>query len=198
MRFKEFILNESQAYLAQKVGDILTAAQELRDDSKNMGSRDLVRFSERIVNQIRRVLHSNWPREEKKHLITLQKVGVALMKSIEDKDDLSGTISGSTEALEKLVSDLGVPIHKMATTDAAPETESKTGTDSAVQTQSPQNKNTQAQTQPQDATPDQAAPPQNPQDMERSEPVGPPGGMSAQDLYTPPLGGNSGSRLDAF
>ena len=198
MRFKEFILNESQAYLAQKVGDILTAAQELRDDSKNMGSRDLFRFSERIVNQISRVLHSNWPREEKKHLITLQKVGVALMKSIEDKDDLSGTISGSTEALEKLVSDLGVPIHKMATTDAAPETESKTGTDSAVQTQSPQNKNTQAQTQPQDATPDQAAPPQNPQDMERSEPVGPPGGMSAQDLYTPPLGGNSGSRLDAF
>ena len=198
MRFKEFILNESQAYLAQKVGDILTAAQELRDDSKNMGSRDLVRFSERIVNQIRRVLHSNWPREEKKHLITLQKVGVALMKSIEDKDDLSGTISGSTEALEKLVSDLGVPINKMATTDAAPETESKTGTDSAMQTQSPQNKNTQAQTQPQDANPDQSASPQNPQDMERSEPVGPPGGMSAQDLYTPPLGGNSGSRLDAF
>ena len=121
MRFKHFLLNESQAYLGQKVGDILTAAQELRDDSNNMGTRDLTRFAERIVNQIRRILHSNWPREEKKHLLTLQKVGVALMKAIEDKDDLPGTISGSATTLEKLVAKLGVPIHKLATTDKAPE-----------------------------------------------------------------------------
>jgi len=112
MRFKQFLLNESQAYLGQKVGDILTAAQELRDDANNMGTRDLTRFSERIVNQIRRILHSNWPREEKKHLLTLQKVGVALMKSIEEKDDLPGTIAGCATSLEKLVANLGVPIHK--------------------------------------------------------------------------------------
>ena len=56
MRFKEFLLVEQRAYLGQKIGDILTATQELRDDSKHMGTRDLTRFSEKIVNQIRRIL----------------------------------------------------------------------------------------------------------------------------------------------
>lgn len=73
MRFKQFLLNENKAYLGQKVGDILTAVKEINDDSKTMGSRDLVRFSERVVNQIRRILHSNWSKEEKKFLLTCKK-----------------------------------------------------------------------------------------------------------------------------
>ena len=177
MRFKEFLLNEQQAYLGQKVGDILTAAQELRDDAKNMGTRDLTRFSERIVNQIRRILHSNWPREEKKHLASLQKVGVAIMKSIEDKDDLPGTISGAAGVLEKLVADLGVPIHKLATTD---KTESEP--DDAEGTDKPAN---------------QSTPPPKSSTIDKAGPVPPPAGGTGQDLATPPLGGSSGP-LDAF
>jgi len=176
MRFKQFILNEAQAYLGQKVGDILTATHELRDDSKNMGTRDLTRFSERIVNQIRRILHSNWPREEKKHLLTLQKVGVALMKSIEDKDDLPGTIAGAAGTLEKLVADLGVPIHKLATTDKAPEQDDETGTD-----------------KPQD----QSTPPPTSSTIDKAGPVPPPTGGTGQDLAAKPLGGSSGP-MDAF
>lgn len=187
IRFKEFILNESQAYLGQKVGDILTAIQELKDDSANMGSRDLIRFSERIVNQIRRVLHSNWPREEKKHLSVLQKVGVALMKAIEEKDDLQGVISGSTATLEKLVSDLGVPIHKLAVTDNAPEKD-----DQNVN----QSEKSQV-TQPPPPAPDQSVPPTEPKTIDQNGPETPPTGGTGQDMYSPPLGGNSGP-LGAF
>jgi hypothetical protein len=55
LSFKSFLINETQVYLAQKVGDILAAVQELRDDSQNMGTRDLTNYSMRIVNLIRRV-----------------------------------------------------------------------------------------------------------------------------------------------
>lgn len=172
--FKYFLLNESKAYLGQKVGDILTAVQELRDDSANMGTRDLTRFSERIVNQIRRILHSNWPREEKKHLVTLQKVGVALMKAIEEKSDLPGAIAGSASTLEKLVANLGIPIHKLATTDEAPQEDAK-GVSSTPQ--------------------DQSVPPPQPQTLNAAPPTTPP----TPSLTGPPLGGTPNSpNLDAF
>lgn len=187
IRFKQFILNESQAYLGQKVGDILTAVQELNDDAPNMGARDLVRFSERIVNQIRRVLHSQWPREDKKHLAVLQKVGVALMKAIEEKDDLTGVISGSSSLLEKLVGDLGVPIHKLANTDAA-ESKDSQGTNRSEKSQI---------TQPSPPPPDQTQPPQTPQTIDQTVPETPPTGGTGMDMYSPPLGGSSGP-LGAF
>ena len=178
MRFKQFLLNEQQVYLAQKVGDILTATQELRDDARHMGTRDLTRFSERIVNQIRRILHSNWPREEKKYLKTLQKIGVAIMRSIDEKDDLPGTIGGAAAELEKLVGDLGMPIHKLATTDRAdvrPEDDGGT---------SKPEKN-------------QSTPPPKARTIDNAGPVPPPTGGTGQNLYAPPLGGSSGP-LDAF
>lgn len=176
MRFKQFILNESNAYLGQKVGDILTASQELSDDSKNMGTRDLIRFSERIVNQIRRILHSNWPKEEKKHLLTLQKVGVALMKAIEDKDDLPGTIAGTVGILEKLVGKLGVPINKLGVNDQTPPDDDQ-GTAKSV---------------------DQSTPPPNSATIDQSGPVPPPTGGTGQDLYAKPLGGNGSPSFDGF
>lgn len=114
MRFKEFLINENQSYLAQKIGDILTASQELRDDVKNMGGRDVIRFTERIINQIRRILHSNWTKEELKTLKVLQKIGVSLSKGIEEKDNLPEIISTTTSLLEKLSADLGQPINKIA------------------------------------------------------------------------------------
>jgi hypothetical protein len=178
MKFKQFLLNESKAYLGQKVGDILTAVQELNNDAANMGTRDLIRFSERIVNQIRRILHSDWPKEETKYLTTLQKVGVALMRSIEEKDDLPGTIAGSSSVLEKLVANLGTPINKFATTDSPPQEDNKNTASSQGQK-------------------DQSAPPPSPKTIDNAGPVSPPAGGTGQDLYSPPLGGNSGP-MDAF
>ena len=170
LSFKSFLLNENRAYLGQKVGDILTAAHELRDDAKNMGTRDLTRFSERIVNQIRRILHSHWPREEHKNLEALQKVGVAIMKAIEEKDDLPGVISGACSELEKVSSKLGVPINKFAKPDKAEPSESPKGISGPVKDVA-------------GAVPNNAPPPNN------STPPAP--------ETAPPLAGNGG-QLTAF
>jgi hypothetical protein len=117
MDFKEFLLNEQRAYLGQKVGDILTALHDLRDEAKSMGSRSLVKYSEKVVNQIRRILHQHWPREENKHLKVLQKVAVSLMKAIEENDDLEGVVASAASEMEKLSGKLGVPIHQLGTPD---------------------------------------------------------------------------------
>jgi hypothetical protein len=138
MEFKEFLLNENKSYLAQKIGDILTASQELRDDVKNMGSRDIIRFTERIINQIRRILHSNWTKEELKTLKGLQKIGVSLSKGIEEKDNLPEVISGATALLEKLSSDMGQPINKIASNQ---EDETQQDDTTTSTTESPNNGN---------------------------------------------------------
>lgn len=117
MRYKEFLLNENQAYLGQKVGDILTSAHDLKDEGKNMGSRDLMKFSEKLVSEIKRVLHSSWPKECTKYLKSLQKVGVGIMKCIDEKGDLYQTILSACAELEKTSKALGVPINKFASPD---------------------------------------------------------------------------------
>ena len=167
-----FILNENKIYLTQKIGDILTAVKELNDDSKNMGTRDLVRFSERIVNNIRRILHSNWSKEEKKYLLSLQKVGVAIMKAIEEKDDLPGIISSSASSLQKLVTDLGLPINKLATSDR-----------NAIKT-------TDGTEKPEKKIPEQK-PVAPTGDQNQTMPVNPPTDPTMQ-ANTPPLGGETG------
>lgn len=164
MEFKNFLLFEDRMYLTQRVGDILTALKELDSDSKNMGTRDLVRFSERIVNNVRRILHSNWSKEEQKFLLVLQKVAVAVMKAIEEKDDLPTTISSSCNTLQKLVKDLGLPINKLAVPDHAT-AEVKGGTE----------------------TPEKKADIPEPQ----VSPINPPADPNLQP-NVPPLGGNTG------
>lgn len=128
--FKDYILLENRVYLGSKMGDILTALQELRDDAKGMGSRSLVRYSEKIVNQIRRVLHTHWPKDELKFLKPLQKIGVAMMKAIEEREGLEGIIAGGAGELEKVLSKMGVPINKIgANTSDDPDTEDKATSD---------------------------------------------------------------------
>jgi len=140
MDFKEFLLLEQRAYLGQKVGDILTAIHDLRDDAKSMGSRNLIKYSEKVVNQIRRILHQHWPREEIKHLKVLQKVAVALMKAIDEKDDLPGVVSSVAQELEKLSGKLGVPIHQLGTPDKRSEgpEDDKQGTAPPPEKESPE------------------------------------------------------------
>jgi hypothetical protein len=189
LSFKSFLINETQVYLAQKVGDILAAIQELRDDSQNMGTRDLTNYSMRIVNLIRRVLHSSWPKEERNNLITLQKVGVALMKAIDEKSDLPATISAVAGTLEKLVADLGVPINKLNPTES-PENQSK-----EEKSTSP-TENQPPQPEPAPGPANDKMPP-DPQQMASAGQITPPVGGTGQDMAAPPLGGSTGP-LDAF
>lgn len=182
--FKDFLMLENRVYLGSKMGDILTALQELRDDAKSMGSRSLLRYSEKIVNQIRRVLHTHWPKDEHKYLVPLQKVGVALMKAIEERDNLEEVIAGSAGEVEKLLSKMGVPINKIGATTAD---DPNDNSDNA--TTSPEQNSPTGGKQPAAPTPDAAAaaaaaapaPDADPLDPNIGAAPPPPGG-------TPPVG----------
>ena len=114
MEFKKFILNENKVYLGEKIGDILSALHNLKEVSPNLGNKQISNMAERIVDQIRRILHSDWP-GNKKSLLKLQKIGTSIMKSVKEKQDLLETIEGATQEMEQLSAELGVPVNVAAT-----------------------------------------------------------------------------------
>ena len=113
MNFKKYILNENKNYLAEKLSDILTSLQELDQHAGSMGSRHLLNNSEKIVSQLRRILHTKWGRGETESLKRLQKCGVAIMKSIEEKDDILPIIRSCVKEIESMLSDMDAPINKL-------------------------------------------------------------------------------------
>lgn len=114
IKFKNFLINENKYYLGQKVGDLLTALQSLSEDAPNLGNRALIRSSQGIVNQIRRILHGRWEDEDVNSLKELQKVGVALCKAIDTKDDIAAVVASSVDILEKITQDMEVPVNDLA------------------------------------------------------------------------------------
>jgi hypothetical protein len=114
MKFKYFLLNENKTFLASRIGDILNALQDLSDNYKNMGSRIVIRNAQAIVDQIRRILHTKWPDSEKNNLENLQACGVAIMKCIEEKDDLEMVLSACVDTLNKSVENMETPINNIA------------------------------------------------------------------------------------
>lgn len=102
MDFKQFVLHEDKAYLAQRISDVLSAVQDLNDSADNMGARHLVSNAEAIVNQIRRVVHTHWPEEDQPKLLVLQRCGVAIMRAIEEKDDLQAVLKSCQGNLEEI------------------------------------------------------------------------------------------------
>lgn len=105
MRFKQYLLEESDKHLDQRLSDILSAIQDLNDSSENMGARHLVSNAQNIVNQIRRVIHTHWSEREEQRLKTLQKCGVAIMRAIEEKDDLESVLKSCQANLEDISGD---------------------------------------------------------------------------------------------
>jgi len=73
IKFKDFLLNESKVQLGRRISDILNAMQDLTQNTKSMGTRQVNKNSEKIVNQIRRILHTNWPKVKEDNLKPLQK-----------------------------------------------------------------------------------------------------------------------------
>ena len=186
------------SYLAQKVGDILTALHELRDDAQNMGARDLTQYSQQIVNQIRRLLHSSWPKEDRLHLVTLQKAAVALMVAIDKKSDLPGTIQAVSTVVEKLVEDLGVPISKLTPTDKAQSSpEDNKGVGKPEKSSQKQKSDQKASSETPDKNVASEKAPEQPENIDTTPTTTPPTGSTGQDLAAPPLGGSAGG-LDAF
>lgn len=116
--FKSYLLNEEKNYLGHRVGDILTSTQDLQNDMPNMGERHLTRVAETIVNQIRKILHSQWSVKNQQHLKQLQKIAVAVQKTIDDKGDLREIIPAATKALQSLSGKLGVKLHNLQPPEA--------------------------------------------------------------------------------
>jgi len=114
MEFKDFILAETDQYFAQRVSGILEALQDLNDSAGDMGTRHLVSNAQGIVNQIRRVVHTHWPQREEPGLKTLQKCGVAIMRAIEEKDDLSGVLKACQAHMEAMAGNQDKPTNSLA------------------------------------------------------------------------------------
>lgn len=205
MNFKEFLLNEQTNYLSEKIGGILTDIQRLRDEAPNMGTRDLTRFSERVVKKIRNILHSSWPDNTKKYLHQLSKIGANIMFAIDSTrktttpKDLPGIISAVASNLEKLVSDMGTPINKLGV-DTNQEEQPESDADGVTKSLKPQPKPKQPPQQKQDQQgnvpkQDQATPPATPQVKDQASNATSPN--TGPELSAPGLGGSSGP-LSAF
>lgn len=115
MEFKSFLLTEQKDYLAHRINDVLTGIHELLAAKKQMGAKQMVRNAEDVANQIRKILHTSWPRSEHKYLKVLQQCGVALMKAIEDKGDLPDVFNSVRAELEKLSHRFHIPANKLGT-----------------------------------------------------------------------------------
>jgi hypothetical protein len=160
--FRDFLLNENKYYLGQRIGDVLTAIQDLQQNGESMGRRQMTANAQRIVDQIRTILHSNWSKKEEKYLTAIQKAGVAIARSIDEKDDLEEILGSVGEELQQVVSKMGVPVNSLAT---PPEEEPGEG-DSQVadsQGEKPQQPKQQPEQPPQQPDPSQQQPGMPPQ-----------------------------------
>jgi hypothetical protein len=143
-KFKGFLINEEKNYLGRKVAGVLTPMQELQDDMQNMGARHLIRVAEKLVNDIRIILHGHWEQQQQKYLKELQRVAVAIQKTIEDKGDLRDIIPSATQALQTLSGKLGVRVNNLqgpemqAGQPISPDDFEETGTGPAQPQQPPQ------------------------------------------------------------
>jgi hypothetical protein len=113
-QFKDFLFNENKVYLAQRIGDVLNALHSLREESKGMGTRQIVVHAERIANQIRGIIRGNWSKDEIKTLKILQRVGIAIIKNMEEKEEWAPMLSSVIAELEQLTGKTGVPINNLA------------------------------------------------------------------------------------
>lgn len=116
-QFKSFLLNETKYYLGQRAGDILTALQNLQEDMDGLGKRATTRAAQGIVNQIRIILHGRWDEQDEKFLKSLQKIGVALMKAIDENEDIKEIVASSVNEIEKMLDKLEMPINNLGAED---------------------------------------------------------------------------------
>ena len=113
VEFKNFLLNERAEYFGSKIGDLLNAIQDLVEISPNIGSRHLNRQAEAICNQIRAILRNKWSVQQRPFLEKLQQVGVAIMKTIEERGDLKSVLVSAQHELQQVSSKIGSPINQM-------------------------------------------------------------------------------------
>jgi hypothetical protein len=164
MKFAEYLF-EGQNYLGDQISDILSAVQELQNDMGGMGTRQIADISEDIVNQLRKILHGHWTPQQMPIIKELQKVAVALMKSIDDKDDLKTIIPTISQTLADTASKLGVKSNKIESVpegDVSQDDFQLTGQDPGEQAAGGQQAKPQTNQQPGVQNPPGQSPPNQP------------------------------------
>lgn len=111
--FKDFLLNESKYYLAERVGNILSAIQDLLENIEGIGKRQLIVNCDNIVSQIRSILQDSWSEKEKTYLLDIQKIGVAIAKCMDEKGELSDILQSAASSFEEISNKLGVPLNSI-------------------------------------------------------------------------------------
>jgi hypothetical protein len=94
--------------------------QDVQQDMPNLGTRHLIKLAEDLVNQIRKILHGHWSAKNHVHLKELQKVAVAIKKTIEEKGDLKELMPSATTMIQQLTAKLGVKMNNLDAPDATP------------------------------------------------------------------------------
>lgn len=117
IKFKDYLLTEGKQFLASRIQDVLELVEDLVSAGKQVGARQLLRNSEAVVNQIRKILHQSWSRTEHKYLRRLQACGVAIMKTIDEKGELRQVLVNVRQDLLKTLKKLGVPTNKGSSKD---------------------------------------------------------------------------------
>jgi hypothetical protein len=107
LEFRQHLIVENKSsYLSSLVSSALEDAQEIESSGNQIGVRQLVDEATTLVGKLRKILHSSFPRSQRKYLRAVQKCGVAIMKAIDEKGDLKQTITDVRAELQKVVDKL--------------------------------------------------------------------------------------------
>lgn len=115
--FKDFLLNETKYYLAERIGAILSAIQDLLQNFEGIGKRQLIFNCENIISQIRSILQDKWSEKEKNYLLEIQKAGVALAKCLNEKGEMREVLQSVNDIFSKISEKLGVPVNSIGNED---------------------------------------------------------------------------------
>lgn len=116
----EFLITEERNELGKRVGDVLNGVSDLTTDMENMGSRHVSRMAEELVNRMRKILHGDWSPKQKPFLRQLQKIAVAIQKTIDEKGDIKQLLQAAAQEMESLGGKLGAPINKLKAPEEDP------------------------------------------------------------------------------
>ena len=116
--FKQFLLLENEQFLAVQMNNVL---QDLQDEIENIGTKNLVKTSQLIANNIRNIIKSHWEISTNKPLVSLQKCGVAILKAIQEKSDLKDVFPSLIEEIQKAISQMKEPVNRIANPSAKSE-----------------------------------------------------------------------------
>jgi hypothetical protein len=94
--------------------------QDTQEDMPNLGSRHLTKVAEELVDQIRKILHSSWSAKNQKYLKDLQKIAVAIQKTIDDRGDLKEVIPVAAQSMEQLIGKMGVKMNNLQAPEMIP------------------------------------------------------------------------------